>query len=192
MNEFIIFFFLIIISLIVINKFNQNKNIILVKSNIDNRKYLVRKEKNAQAAADKLANINIKIQKIIEQANIQERDNVNLLKDNYNPDALSETIPGSRYTSYSVNKGEKIALCIRHVDKTFMDDNTILFVIIHELAHVMSLSVGHTEEFWSNMKFLLEQAESINLYVPVDYSQNPTEYCGMMITSTPYDFKNKK
>ena len=45
-----------------------------------------------------------------------------------------------------------------------MDDNTILFVIIHELAHVMSLSVGHTEEFWSNMKFLLEQAESINLY----------------------------
>ena len=172
MNEFIIFFLLIIISLIVINKFNQNKNIILVKSNIDNRKYLVRKEKTHKIYRfDKLANINIKIQKIIEKANIQERDNVNLLKDNYNPDALSETVPGSRYTSYAVNKGEKIALCIRHIDKTFMDDNTILFVIIHELGHVMSLSVGHTEEFWSNMKFLLEQAESINLYVPVDYSQ---------------------
>ena len=73
-----------------------------------------------------------------------------------------------------------------------MDDNTILFVVIHELAHVMTISTGHTEEFWANMKFLLEQAEDINIYVPVDYSQNNTEYCGMMITSSPYDFKNKK
>ena len=183
---------MIIVSLIVINKFNQNKNIILIKSKIDNRKYLVRKEKNSQEAADKLANINIKIQKIIDHASSQEREHIELLKDNYNPDALSETIPGSKYTSYSVNKGEKISICIRQSDKIFMDDNTILFVVIHELAHVMTISTGHTEEFWNNMKFLLEQAETINIYVPIDYSQNNTEYCGMMITSTPYDFKNKK
>ena len=189
MNELIIFFFIIIISLILINKLKQNKDIVLIKSNIDNRKYLVRKEKNSQDASDKLANINMKIIKLIDHVILQERDNVQLLKDNYNPDTLSETIPGSRYTSYSVNKGEKIVICIRHIDKRFIDDNTILFVVIHELAHIMTLSTGHTEEFWDNMKFLLEQAEQINIYYPVDYSQNKTEYCGMMITSSPYDFK---
>ena len=192
MNEFVLFFLIITISLILINKFNQNQNILFVKSNIDGRKYLVRKEQNSQDAADHLAIINSKILKLIDHVSTQDVENVHLLKENYNPDALSETIPGSRYTSYSVNKGEKIAICIRHKDKKFMDDNTILFVVIHELAHVMTISTGHTEEFWANMKFLLEQAEDINIYVPVDYSQNNTEYCGMMITSSPYDFKNKK
>ena len=57
MNELIIFFFIIVISLILINKLKQNKDIVLIKSNIDNRKYLVRKEKNSQDASDKLANI---------------------------------------------------------------------------------------------------------------------------------------
>ena len=42
------------------------------------------------------------------------------------------------------------------------------------------------------MKFLLEQAEEIELYVPVDYSVKPEEYCGMQISSTPYDFNKKE
>ena len=37
---------------------------------------------------------------------------------------------------------------------------------------------------------LLEQAEEIGLYSPVDYNKYPESYCGEMITSTPYDFKN--
>ena len=35
------------------------------------------------------------------------------LIDNYNPRALSETLPDQKYTSYSVNKGQKISICIR-------------------------------------------------------------------------------
>ena len=33
-----------------------------------------------------------------------------------------------------------------------------MFVTLHELAHVMTVSVGHTEEFWTNFKFLLTKS----------------------------------
>ena len=46
-----------------------------------------------------------------------------------------------------------------------------MFVAIHEIAHIMTLSVGHTEEFWNNFKFLLENAVELNIYTPVDYKK---------------------
>ena len=53
----------------------------------------------------------------------------------------------------------------------------------------MTESVGHEPEFWNNMAFLLEKANDINIYNPVDYNKNNVDYCGMEITTTPYDFK---
>ena len=35
---------------------------------------------------------------------------------------------------------------------------------------------------------LLEAAEEIGLYKPVDYAKYPAQYCGMAIRSTPYIF----
>ena len=35
-----------------------------------------------------------------------------LLVKNFNPEAISETLPTSTLTAYSENKGEKIALCL--------------------------------------------------------------------------------
>ena len=66
-----------------------------------------------------------------------------------------------------------------------MDMNTIIFVSIHELAHIMTPETGHTPLFWDNMKYLLEKASSIGIYNPVDYSKDPRMYCGMEINSTP-------
>ena len=191
MEEFIVFFVLILIILSVWSHINKNKNIIYTKSTIDSRKYLVRKLKDSQQAANKLAELNGMIDKIINTCHDSKTPNAHLLKENYNPDTLSETVPGSKYTSYSVNKGEKISICIRHKDDNFMEFNTIIFVTIHELAHIMTVSTGHTEEFWANMKFILEQSEKIGLYKPVDYNKTPEQYCGMTINSTPYDFKKK-
>ena len=45
--------------------------------------------------------------------------------------------------------------------------------------------MGHTKEFWENMKYLLQEAEKLGLYQSVDYSSNPVMYCGMEINSTP-------
>ena len=67
-----------------------------------------------------------------------------------------------------------------------IDLDTLTFVAIHELSHVMTKSVGHKAEFWQNFKFLLENAKEAKIHQPVDYKSEPAEYCGMTITDNPY------
>ena len=67
-----------------------------------------------------------------------------------------------------------------------IDINTLMFVALHELSHIATKSIGHTDEFWKNFKFLIEEAESINIYKPVNYKETPTKYCSMEITDNPY------
>ena len=45
-----------------------------------------------------------------------------------------------------------------------IDSNTLMYVALHEMAHICTESVGHTEEFWKNFKFLIIEAEAINIY----------------------------
>lgn len=59
------------------------------------------------------------------------------------------------------------------------------FVAIHELGHVITVSIGHTQEFWDNFKWLLEICEKEGIYKSTDYSKYPQEYCGMKITDNP-------
>ena len=187
MREFAVFFLSIFAVFIVVDKiYKRNQEISQVKSLIDDRTYIVRKLPDSQRAADKLAEINRKIINLIDSLKNEDREGIETLKDRYNPDQLSETGLGAKYTSYSVNKGEKISICVRHEDNKFIDDNIIVFVVIHELAHVMTKSIGHTKEFWDNMAYLLEQGEKIGIYKPENYKEKPVDYCGMEINSTPY------
>ena len=144
MEEFLLFFLSIFVFFILINKLYKNGEVVSIKSKVDGRDYIVRKLPDAMGAANKLAEINSKVQRLIHSLDGSKEGTDKLVK-NYNPDTLSETGIGAKYTSYSVNKGEKISICIRQTsDDNFIDDNTVLFVVIHELAHVMTKSVGHT------------------------------------------------
>ena len=100
-----------------------------------------------------------------------------------------KSLPTSSYTAYSENKGEKIAFCLntqKENNETLIDIDTLSFVAIHELAHVMTLSIGHKQEFWDNFKFLLENAKEAGIHTPRNYKDEPAEYCGMKITDNPY------
>ena len=160
-------------------------------SDVDGKKYCVRERIKLELAADKLATTSNNMQKLVDHCREKypDRDNVKRLHDGFNPKRIQETLPTSEYTAYSENKGEKIAFCLDK-KKTgkggLIDSNTLMFVAIHELAHVASESIGHTDEFWRNFKFLLQEAEKINIYVPEDYKRKPKEYCGMDITDNPY------
>tara|TARA_Y100001958_G_C21231793_1_gene557626 strand:+ start:914 stop:1489 length:576 start_codon:yes stop_codon:yes gene_type:complete len=151
--------------------------------------YLVRNLPDKIEAANKLGSISDSLKNLVKGLN--ENDDkkgeyIKGLKESFNPEYITENIPGSIYVAYSVNKGEELSLCIRDKDtEKFIDDNTIIFVAIHELSHIMTPETGHTPLFWDNMKFLLEQASSQGIYMHVDYSQSPVEYCGMDINSTP-------
>ena len=189
MEDFLVFFLGIFVFFTICNKIYKKGDIVSIRSKVDGQIYVVRKLPDAKQAADKLANINRNVLKLISSVDIAKPGTQDLI-DNYNPRALSETLPGSKYTSYSVNKGEKISICIRkEKDNSFIDDNTVLFVVIHELAHVMTPEVGHTPLFWSNMKYFLEVGEKIGIYSPINYKLTPMDYCGMEINTIPYEFK---
>ena len=67
-----------------------------------------------------------------------------------------------------------------------IDLNTLVFVALHELTHLMTSSIGHKKDFWDNFKFMLEEANEIGVYQPVNYAQKPQEYCGMSIDNNPF------
>ena len=160
-----------------------------IKSSTDGNKYYVRNLPDKEKAANKLAEIGNSLKTLIESLNEKDSEKgeyIKQLKKSFNAEYITENIPGSVYVAYSVNKGEELSLCIREKDtEKFIDNNIIIFVAIHELAHIMTPETSHTPLFWDNMKYLLEQASASGIYQPQDYSQNPVNYCGMDINSTP-------
>jgi predicted metal-dependent hydrolase len=168
-----------------------NNEVIYVKSTIDNNEYLVRNLKDKDEAANILAMLKQKLEKIckIMKEKYPTDKSVIRMNEKFNSDNITESGKNNQYTSYSVNKGEKIVFCIRQKDEkeSLVDENTITFVSIHELAHIMTKSVGHTEEFWDNFKRLLKEAIEANLYTKENYSQNPREYCGIKVSDSPLE-----
>jgi predicted metal-dependent hydrolase len=121
------------------------------------------------------------------QVKMTLKDDIARLVSNFNPDNFSETTPDAKYTSYSVNKGEKIVFCMRDkkTGENLVKENIMTFVAIHELGHLMTKSIGHEPEFWNNFKLLLKVAVDNELYKNVDFNNTPQEYCGVKITDTP-------
>lgn len=161
-----------------------------VKSDIDNKEYLVKVNDNSKEVADKLALMNQKFLKIIEiaQDEFPNDPRVEFLKKNYDPSQLSESTKDEKYTSYSINK-EKILFCLiaRDENGALIDDNTLTYVGVHELAHLATDEIGHTDTYWDNFKWLLTIARENGLYLYEDYSINPKPYCGIKISSNILD-----
>lgn len=167
----------------------KSSELTYVVSPYDNNKYLVRNMEDKNQAAQILARTSSKLSSIVNKLSnsYKDDDRVKRLNSKFNPRNISETAANTSYTSYSVNKGEKLVLCIRSKKNPsqFIDDNTLFFVALHELAHIMTLSIGHTEEFWENFKFILKVATSDGMYQCVDYESEPKAYCGINITNSP-------
>jgi hypothetical protein len=194
MNTDIISIVIIIFILVICYRLYYNSDLFQLKciiSNIDGEQYCVRERNKLDLAANLLANVNKNLTGVIKYCDehYSKKECVIRMKKDYNPKKIMETLPTSKYTAYSQNKGEKLAFCLnarKDNQEQLIDLNTLTFVALHELAHVATKSVGHTPEFWDNFKFLLIQAEKINIYNPIDYKKNPKNYCGMTITDNPY------
>jgi hypothetical protein len=156
----------------------------------DGNTYCVREREKLELAANLLATVTEKCKKMVNylKQKFPDDERVKRLSEGFNPQKVSETLPTSELTAYSENKGEKIAFCLnttKNGDK-LIDINTLTFVALHELSHIMTQSVGHKQEFWENFKFVLQNAKEANIYQPIDYKKNPKEYCGMKINDNPY------
>ena len=163
-----------------------------VVSSVNGKKYYVRNLPDKEGASDKLASIGNSLEKLILSLDSNDKEkgeDIKRLTQSFNSDHITENIPGSMYVAYSVNKGDELSICIRDKNtEKFIDNNIIIFVAIHELAHIMTKETGHTPMFWDNMKYLLEKASLSGIYQAQDYSKDPVNYCGMDINSTPLKF----
>lgn len=167
---------------------NHYAEVTYIKSGIDENNYLVRRLPDREKAADTLARLGADMEKLIKHllAKYPENKDVKRLYENFNKKNISESSPESGYTSYSVDKGKRIVLCIRQKDpsNSFVEYNTLVYTIVHEIAHVGCADIGHTPKFWDFFRMILKEAVEIGVYTKVDYSKNPAEFCGIKINST--------
>jgi hypothetical protein len=196
-TDILVYALIILVFLICLKIYSESElwTLKCIVSKVDGMKYCVRDRHHKQEAVDLLARVMQKCKKLVDYVYKKFPDNpdVQHLYNNFDPKRVSETLPTSELTAFSENKGEKIAFCLnvnKLNDNVLIDINTLTFVAIHELSHLMTTSVGHKQEFWKNFKFLLKQATQIGIYDAVDYKHSPTEYCGMQISDNPlYDLK---
>ena len=169
--------------------------LVMIKSSVDNKEYSVRDLPDKQEAADLMARVRIKLNnlKMHVETKFPDKAQVKQLMKNFEaePSRFIESTPDSDLTSYSVNKGESVHLCLRQREKddeSLVKEDVIMFVAIHEMAHMITKSVGHGPDFWNNFAWLIKEAETSGLYKSYDFKAHPVKYCGMSITDQPtYD-----
>ena len=165
-------------------------NLKCIISSKDGNRYCVREREKLELAANLLAEVTQKMKDMVAYMKEKHPDDprTKRLVEGFNPKKISETLPTSELTAYSENKGEKIAFCLNTTKEgdRLIDINTLTFVALHELTHIMTVSIGHKQEFWNNFKYLLQNAKKSGIYYPVDYNKDPQQYCGMTINYNPY------
>ena len=65
--------------------------------------------------------------------------------------------------SFTINK-EEVTLCLEDENGNYYDNNMLMYVGLHELAHVLCDEVGHTDKFWVIFDRLMDKAEEIGVY----------------------------
>jgi hypothetical protein len=162
---------------------------VMIKSKVNSKSYLVHDDFLKRDTANLLAKLSEKSIKLITYLleNFPENEKIRRLK-RFKPYKLREKKPNTSGTSFTLGK-RAIVLCLKkNNNKELIDGNTAFFVLLHEVAHIMTVSVGHTDQFWENFKFLLAHAIDQNLYTYDNYEE-AKRYCGIEITSSPLNFE---
>ena len=172
---------------------NKNK-LVLMEANNSGQKFLVHDDKLKKKSANllseiitnmyKLRNHLISIKDKVEDKEL--KDSIHLLEKNLNDSRTSiyENSPKSEYTSYSVNKGEEVVFCLKSKKTGNLHTlNLLMYVAIHEMAHIGCHEIGHTDLFKKIFEFYTKESIKIGAYKYEDYDSNPVEYCGMVLSS---------
>lgn len=115
--------------------------------------------------------------KQVKEHNTDDKDPVLLdlkkIIENIEP-SVKNTIFHKGEKSYTINK-KHIYMCLKDENGNYYDNNTLIYVALHELAHTFCDSVGHTPEFHQIFHDLLNRAEKAGIY---DSTKNIVEnYC---------------
>lgn len=191
-SGWILIFLLILVVIVIYIKY-QRHDVIYIKSDVDDEYYLVRDLADKQEASNILAKIKqniIGLTKYLydnkDTKYIEYSSYITQLYERIKNVIVIESSEDSVYTSYSVNKGEQIIFCLRSrkIKNQLHKLNLLMYVVLHEISHVACPEYGHTPLFKKIFAFITTVAIGINLYQKIDFTHDPTEYCGLTITDS--------
>ena len=199
---------IILLCLFIIIYYNYYIKESMINYQINDKKFKVYdKFNNYHNASELLYEIDKRIHILLSHLNMKYSLNntsptlqikINYLIFKYKSNNIKENFPNTYLgygkkpdSSFTLNK-QIIAICLRHEKtKKLHDINELMFVSIHELAHMGNvdkngLLYGHNKSFWCLFKFLLHEAEEIGIIKNKDYQNNKIEYCNTTIHANPY------
>ena len=65
--------------------------------------------------------------------------------------------------SYTINK-EKTYLCLFDENGKYYDKNMLIYVLLHEFAHIINHEIGHPPSFVKTFDELLRKAEEVGIW----------------------------
>jgi hypothetical protein len=174
-------------------------------SSLDNKVYSVRNGPDKQKKADLLAFLYLKLGILVDTLRNDSRyksdSAVQRLISNWDKGISVKEIGNLESdAAYVINK-QYMSFCLqdspggKSKNTNVEDTNLITYVGIHELAHVMSISIDHGSEFIKNFKFLLDYSSNITytnpftkvtekLYIPLSELKTADNYCGVKIINS--------
>lgn len=191
-------YIIILIYILYISYNYVNNNIVNIK--INNINFYVRNIENKEEAGEMLFKIRENLINLVNKIyedyteNKLEIDEIKYMKyikrimNKIYTVKISENIKDSNLTSYTLNKGDEMVFCLRSkIDNSIHNLNDLLYVAIHEIAHIGCTEIGHTHLFKKINKYLLKKAIKYNIYTYKNYSKQNIEYCGINISSNILD-----
>ncbi len=147
--------------------------------------FLVRDHADAPSSVALLRRLASNVDRMIAHPASHDDPRMRRLREKWTAADIEETDTRADAIAHAVNK-KSVALCLRDPKTHAMvDDNTAMFVLVHELAHLATPHYGHTPEFWNTMQFLLEVAEDAGVYRYVDHAQTNVSMCGHTLGQSP-------
>ena len=181
-------FILVILILIIVLIFTISKIGMTYIKSVNGKKYLVQNTKLKHKSANTLGKLNDTLDSFVlylskNKTKFDGYDQyIDLLMRNTKETIFSENTKYSRFTSYSVNKGEELVFCLKSKNNNTMHNhNLLMYVALHELSHIACPEKGHTKLFNKIFRFLITEAIKLKIYKKINFSLNPVEYCGMII-----------
>jgi predicted metal-dependent hydrolase len=191
-NEEICMISFAVVLIYIMYKIRKNK-LTIVEASDNGMKLMVYNDKDKRKSADLLAEI-IKRMFMLRNTLINEKNKypeykqyIELLEENLTEERtkIYENDPNSDLTSFSVNKGEELAFCLKSKrNGQIHEANLLIYVALHEMAHIACPEIGHGDLFKKIFRFLTLKAIDMGIYQKVDYNQSPVEYCGMVLSSS--------
>lgn len=197
--KLLILIIFLIIFLGVLYWFNYNK-MTFIQSPIDNHYYMVRDLSDKYVAVNLLSTLRNNIINLIRHLESKKNTDykeyekyITQLSERIKDVTISETKGDEEndetkenVTSYSINKGEELVLCLRSKKdwNKFHKINLIMYVMLHEISHIACPEYGHGPLYKKIFAFITRTAIELKIYEYVDYSSHPEEYCGIMITDS--------